>query len=123
MSKSNRVIRSIQITHYGMRASLFTNGIRATRALLAALCEAGLTDVAFHVDLTQQRKGYGSEVELNAVREQYIERARGLPLSDRLFSPSAHPHPERALRVGLATSLRHLPHRGIRPGERRCFST
>ena len=70
-----------RIAHYGMRASLFTNGIRATRALLAALCEAGLTDVAFHVDVTQQRKGYGSEVELNAVREQYIERARGLPLS------------------------------------------
>ena len=70
-----------RITQYGLRASLFTNGIRATRALLAALCEAGLTDVAFHVDLTQQRKGYGSEVELNAIREQYIERARGLPLS------------------------------------------
>ena len=76
------LIRIVQrITHYGMRASLFTNGIRATRALLAALCEAGLTDVAFHVDLTQQRKGYGSEVELNVIREQYIERARGLPLS------------------------------------------
>lgn len=76
------LIRIVQrITHYGMRASLFTNGIRATRALLAALCEAGLTDVAFHVDLTQQRKGYGSEVELNVIREHYIERARGLPLS------------------------------------------
>ncbi len=70
-----------RITDYGMRASLFTNGIRATRALLAALCEAGLTDVAFHVDMTQQRKGFGSEVELNTIREHYIERARGLPLS------------------------------------------
>lgn len=70
-----------RITARGMRASLFTNGIRATRVLLAALSEAGLTDVAFHVDLTQQRKGYGSEAELNVVREHYIERARGLPLS------------------------------------------
>jgi 7,8-dihydro-6-hydroxymethylpterin dimethyltransferase len=70
-----------RITERGMRASLFTNGIRATRTLLAALSEAGLSDVAFHVDLTQQRPGYGSEAELNAVREHYIERARGLSLS------------------------------------------
>jgi hypothetical protein len=38
-------------------------------------------DVAFHVDMTQERKGYASEVELNAIRAEYIERARGLPLS------------------------------------------
>lgn len=65
----------------GMRPSLFTNGIKATRELLSALCDAGLVDVAFHVDLTQERKGYATEVELNAVRAEYIERARGLPLS------------------------------------------
>jgi MoaA/NifB/PqqE/SkfB family radical SAM enzyme len=41
----------------GMRASLFTNGIKATRGLLEYLCEAGLEDIAFHVDLTQERKG------------------------------------------------------------------
>ncbi len=70
-----------RITDKGMRASLFTNGILATRELLTELCEAGLVDVAFHVDMTQERKGYASEEELNQVREKYIERARGLPLS------------------------------------------
>ena len=65
----------------GMRASLFTNGIKATRELLSELCEAGLEDVAFHVDKTQERTGYASEADLNAVREEYIERARGLPLA------------------------------------------
>ncbi len=70
-----------RIASLGMRSSLFTNGIRATRELLTALAEAGLTDVAFHVDLTQERKGFGSELALNSVRERYIERARGLPLA------------------------------------------
>jgi len=70
-----------RITAKGMRASLFTNGILASRTLLSDLCRAGLVDVAFHVDLTQQRKGYRSEADLNALRQKYIERARGLPLS------------------------------------------
>jgi molybdenum cofactor biosynthesis enzyme MoaA len=70
-----------RVRERGMRPSLFTNGIKASRNLLEELCEAGLVDVAFHVDMTQERKGYASEVELNAVREEYIERARGLPLS------------------------------------------
>ena len=69
------------ITDKGMRASLFTNGILATRELLAELCAEGLVDVAFHVDMTQQRKGYANETELNVIREKYIERARGLPLA------------------------------------------
>ena len=64
----------------GLRASLFTNGIKATRELLAELAQAGLTDVAFHVDSTQQRVGYSSEADLNVLRLDYIERARGLPL-------------------------------------------
>ncbi len=75
----------IQIVRYirgrNMRASLFTNGIKATRDLLEELCEAGLEDVAFHVDMTQERKGYTNEIELNAIRREYIERARGLPLA------------------------------------------
>ncbi|HZH47401.1 MAG TPA: radical SAM protein, partial [Roseococcus sp.] len=70
-----------RVRERGMRPSLFTNGIKATRDLLAELCEAGLVDVAFHVDMTQERKGYASEMELNAIRAEYIERARGLPLS------------------------------------------
>jgi 7,8-dihydro-6-hydroxymethylpterin dimethyltransferase len=63
-----------------LRAALFTNGIKASRELLAELAQAGLTDVAFHVDTTQQRSGYTNEAELNALRREYIERARGLPL-------------------------------------------
>lgn len=70
-----------RITERGMRASLFTNGILATRDLLGELCAVGLVDVAFHVDMTQQRKGYASETALNGIRGQYIERVRGLPLA------------------------------------------
>lgn len=64
-----------------MSPVLFTNGIKATRKLLRKLKEAGLTEVAFHVDTTQERPGYTKEVELNQVREQYIERVRGLDLA------------------------------------------
>jgi hypothetical protein len=70
-----------RVTEAGMRASLFTNGVRATRDLLTELAEAGLVDVAFHVDMTQGRRGYASEVELNALRAEYIARARGLKLA------------------------------------------
>ncbi|MEO7403701.1 MAG: radical SAM protein [Burkholderiales bacterium] len=69
-----------RIRDRGMRSSLFTNGIKASRHLLQELAHAGLTDVAFHVDLTQQRVGYATEASLNQVRLEYIERARGLPL-------------------------------------------
>ncbi len=78
-----------KIASMGMRASLFTNGIKATRELLQELAQAGLTDVAFHVDTTQQRAGYANETELNALRSQYIERARGLPLSV-FFNTTVH---------------------------------
>jgi len=70
-----------RLREIGMRPALFTNGIRATRDLLISLVEAGLIDVAFHVDLTQGRRGYQTERELNDLRRTYIERARGLPLS------------------------------------------
>ena len=70
-----------RIRDKGMRPSLFTNGIRATRELLIELARAGLVDVAFHIDMTQQRRGYRSESELNALRRDYIERARGLKLA------------------------------------------
>ena len=78
-----------RVRERGMRPALFTNGIRATRGLLAELCAAGLVDVAFHVDTTQERKGYADEMALNAVRLDYIERARGLPLSV-FFNTTVH---------------------------------
>lgn len=64
-----------------MTPALFTNGDRATRPLLKRLAAAGLVDVAFHVDLTEKRKGYKSEMQLCEVRQEYIERARGLGLN------------------------------------------
>ena len=74
-----------QIVRYvracGMRASLLTNGILLTREWLQALARDGLNDVAFHVDMTQERKGYASESELNPLRLRYINMARGLPVS------------------------------------------
>ncbi len=69
----------------GLATSLFTNGIRATRPLLKRLASAGLRDVAFHVDLTQERSGFRTEMELNALRLDYISRAKGLGL-DILFN-------------------------------------
>ncbi|WP_171230925.1 radical SAM protein [Ruegeria sp. HKCCA6707] len=69
-----------EIRRLGMRSCLMTNGIRASRAMLARLAAAGLDDVAFHVDLTQERKGFETETELNRVRRSYIRRTRGLGL-------------------------------------------
>src|SRR3984893_7688538 len=65
----------------GLLPTLMTNGILATRDMLQELASAGLNDVAFHVDLTQERKGYATEADLNAVRREYIERARGIPIA------------------------------------------
>jgi molybdenum cofactor biosynthesis enzyme MoaA len=65
----------------GLVPALFTNGIKASRDLLRELASVGLNDVAFHVDLTQERKGYKTERDLNAVRQEYIDRARGLPIT------------------------------------------
>lgn len=72
------VVRTIHAA--GMRSALFTNGIKATRALLIRLAEAGLDDVAFHVDMTQERRGYATEANLNRIREDYLARANGLGL-------------------------------------------
>jgi len=73
----------------GMRPSLLTNGIKATRELLQRLAGAGLVDVAFHVDTTQQRAACLSEEALNPVRCEYIERARGLPIGV-FFNTTVH---------------------------------
>ncbi len=70
-----------RVRERGLLPTLMTNGILATRDMLKELASAGLNDVAFHVDLTQERKGYATEADLNAVRREYIERARGIPIA------------------------------------------
>jgi 7,8-dihydro-6-hydroxymethylpterin dimethyltransferase len=75
----SQIIRYVRAQ--GMRASLLTNGILLTRPWLETLVKDGLNDVAFHVDMTQERKGYASEAEMNSIRRKYIDMARGLPLS------------------------------------------
>lgn len=74
-----RIVR--RIVELKLVPALFTNGVHASRELLTRLKAAGLVDVAFHVDLTEKRPGYSSEVQLHEVREAYIERARGLGLN------------------------------------------
>jgi hypothetical protein len=69
------------VASIGLNPALFTNGIKCTRDLLAELRSVGLVDVAFHVDVTQERKGFTSERQLNAIREEYLDRARGLGLA------------------------------------------
>ena len=73
----------------GLRPSLFTNGIRASRDLLQELAGAGLFDVAFHVDTTQRLKKYPTEQSLNAVRREYIERVRGIGVAV-IFNTTVH---------------------------------
>ncbi len=83
----------IEIVRYarsiGLYPALFTNGIAASRDLLARLADVGLCDVAFHVDTTQRRQGFATETELNALRREYIERARGLGLMV-IFNTTVH---------------------------------
>lgn len=78
-----------RIAERDLRPSLFTNGIKATRDLLAELAQAGLFDVAFHVDTTQRRRRFPTEASLDAVRREYIERARGLGIAV-VFNTSVH---------------------------------
>ena len=73
----------------GLHPALFTNGIAASRKLLGQLAAVGLSDVAFHVDTTQGRDGYVTEEDLNALRLEYIERARGLDLMV-IFNTTIH---------------------------------
>ncbi len=83
----------LQIVRYadsiGLYPALFTNGIAANRTLLEKLAAAGLRDIAFHVDTTQRREGFASEGELNRLRREYIERARGLGLMV-IFNTTVH---------------------------------
>lgn len=70
-----------RVSDLGMHPTLMTNGIRLNRPLLKALVRAGLADIAFHVDTTQQRNGYDTEKALNAVRRRYIAMASNLPVA------------------------------------------
>jgi pyruvate-formate lyase-activating enzyme len=78
-----------RLAERGLRPSLFTNGIKATRDLLEALAAAGLYDVAFHVDTTQRRKRFPTEESLHPLREEYLERARGLGIAV-IFNTTVH---------------------------------
>ncbi len=78
-----------RVSERGLRPSLFTNGIRATRDLLSELAGVGLFDVAFHVDTTQRLKKYPTEAALNTLRREYIERARGLKVAV-VFNTTVH---------------------------------
>jgi hypothetical protein len=69
------------VASIGLNPALFTNGIKASRDLLAELRSVGLVDVAFHVDVTQERKGYVTEASMNEIREEYLGRCRGLGLA------------------------------------------
>ncbi|MFK8047623.1 MAG: radical SAM protein [Halioglobus sp.] len=73
----------------GLHTAMFTNGIAASRQLLSKLADAGLKDVAFHVDSTQRREQFETEEDLNQVRQEYIERARGLGLMV-IFNTTVH---------------------------------
>ena len=65
------------IRSFGMQPTLMTNGIKATRELLTELSKAGLVDVAFHVDTTQEIKGYDNEIALEYIaRKIYQPRPR-----------------------------------------------
>ncbi len=78
-----------RISSLVMRPTLMTNGIRASRSLLSALAAHGLVDVVFHVDTTQQRKGFTTERELNRIRTEYLGRTRRLGLSV-MFNTTVH---------------------------------
>ncbi len=73
----------------GLYPALFTNGIGASRKLLVKLAAAGLSDIAFHVDTTQRRQGFDSEVSLHAIRDEYLLRVRDLGLMV-MFNTTVH---------------------------------
>jgi molybdenum cofactor biosynthesis enzyme MoaA len=90
LRKHNELIQIVRhAREIGLYPALFTNGIAAPRKLLAKLADAGLTEVAFHVDTTQRRNGFDSERALNEVRREYIERARDLGLMT-VFNTTVH---------------------------------
>ena len=94
LRKHSELIKIVKYANdIGLYTALFTNGIGATRKLLTRLAEAGLRDIAFHVDTTQRRKIEGKEVEtearLNDIRQEYLDRSKGLGLMV-IFNTTVH---------------------------------
>ncbi len=90
LRKHDELVAIVAHAHaLGLFPALFTNGIAATRALLQRLAAVGLRDVAFHVDTTQGRRGHATEASLDAIRREYLERARGLGLNV-VFNTTVH---------------------------------
>ena len=78
-----------RIRDIGLRPTLMTNGLKASRELILKLVDAGLNDIAFHMDTTFQLPGYANEMALNKLRLKYIERVRGLPIAV-IFNTTVH---------------------------------
>jgi pyruvate-formate lyase-activating enzyme len=64
------------VARRGRKAIVNTNGLALDDGLLARLKEAGVGGFTFHVDSKQTRPGWKgkSEIELNALRQQFAER-------------------------------------------------
>jgi hypothetical protein len=60
----------------GVDAVHVTDGLRASREFLESQSNAGLASVTFQVDVTQGRKGYLTESDLNIVRQRIRVRIR-----------------------------------------------
>ncbi|MCX6104121.1 MAG: radical SAM protein, partial [Proteobacteria bacterium] len=67
-----------RVRDIGMRPTLMTNGLKASRDLIEELISVGLNDIAFHMDLTFELPGYKTEMDLNKLRLRYIDKVRGL---------------------------------------------
>ncbi len=78
-SELMEIIRHVR--DIGLRPTLMTNGIAARRDMIEEMIASGLNDIALHVDLTQEREGFTTEMSMNTVRKDYIERVRGLPVA------------------------------------------
>ncbi len=90
LRKHHELVEIVRHTRdLGLIPALFTNGIAASQKLLHTLVDHGLSDVAFHVDLTQKHPGYDTEAALNVLRRRLIERVRGLPLMV-VFNTTVH---------------------------------
>ncbi len=78
-----------RIRDIGLRPTLMTNGLKASRALIEELVSAGLNDIAFHMDTTFGLPGYKNEMSLNKLRLKYIDRVKGLPIAV-IFNTTVH---------------------------------